>query len=256
LPLSGVRSSPRLVARRGIAAEGTVRAMEYAATPSAVATTDAQGFLAKVFGWMFLGLLITGVSAAAIGSNDQLLTDITENPLILIGLIVVQLGLVITISAAINKLSPAVALGLFFLYAASVFFNDTATTEIYTTQSIFTTFLITAAMFGAVGAWGYVTKRDLSTMGTVLLMALVGLILATIVNLFVASEALYWITTYAGVAIFAGLTAYDMQKIKGYAHAGLDDEAEQRASILGALALYLDFINLFLYLLRIFGQSR
>jgi hypothetical protein len=93
-------------------------------------------------------------------------------------------------------------------------------------------------------------------MGTVLLMALVGLILATIVNIFVASEALYWITTYAGVAIFAGLTAYDMQKIKGYARAGLDGDAEQRASILGALALYLDFINLFLYLLRIFGQQR
>ena len=128
--------------------------------------------------------------------------------------------------------------------------------ELYTTQSIFTTFLITAAMFGAVGAWGYLTKRDLSTMGTVLLMALVGLILATIVNVFVASEALYWITTYAGVAIFAGLTAYDMQKIKGYAKAGLEGDAEQRASILGALALYLDFINLFLFLLRIFGRSR
>ena len=94
--------------------------MEYAATPAAVATTDAQGFLARVFGWMFVGLVIAGIAAAAIGSNDQLLTDITENPLILIGLIVLQLGLVITISAAINKLSPAVALGLFFLYAVSV----------------------------------------------------------------------------------------------------------------------------------------
>ena len=100
------------------------------------------------------------------------------------------------------------------------------------------------------------TKRDLSTMGTVLLMALIGLILATIVNIFVANEALYWITTYAGVAIFAGLTAYDMQKIKGFAQAGLEGDAEQRASILGALALYLDFINLFLFLLRIFGRSR
>ena len=230
--------------------------MEYAATAPAVVTTDAQGFLAKVFGWMFLGLVITGVAAAAIGSSDQLLTDITENPLILIGLIALQLGLVITISAAINRLSPGVALALFFLYAASVGVIFAFVFELYTTQSIFTTFLITAAMFGAVGIYGYVTKRDLSTMGTVLLMALVGLILATIVNLFVASEALYWITTYAGVAIFAGLTAYDMQKIKGYAHAGLEGDDEQRASILGALALYLDFINLFLYMLRIFGQSR
>jgi len=230
--------------------------MEYAATPPAVVTTDVQGFLAKVFGWMFLGLVITGLVAAGIGSSEELLTDLTESPWIMIGLIVVQLGLVITISAAIDRLSPAVALALFFLYAASVGVLFALIFELYTTQSIFTTFLITAAMFGAVGAWGYLTKRDLSTMGTVLLMALVGLILATIVNIFVASEALYWITTYAGVAIFAGLTAYDMQKIKGYAHAGLDDDAEQRASILGALALYLDFINLFLFLLRIFGRAR
>ena len=230
--------------------------MEYAATPPALATADTQGFLAKVFGWMFLGLLITGLVAAAIGSSDTLLTDITESPWIMIGLIVVQIGLVITISAAIERLSPAVALGLFFLYAASVGVIFALIFELYTTQSIFTTFLITAAMFGAVGAWGYLTKRDLSTMGTVLLMALVGLILATIVNVFVASEALYWVTTYAGVAIFAGLTAYDMQKIKGYAKAGLEGDAEQRASILGALALYLDFINLFLFLLRIFGRSR
>ncbi|HEY8001251.1 MAG TPA: Bax inhibitor-1/YccA family protein, partial [Solirubrobacterales bacterium] len=155
-----------------------------------------------------------------------------------------------------DRLSPPVALALFFLYAATVGVTFAFIFELYTAQSIFTTFLVTSAMFGAVGAWGYVTKRDLSTMGTVLLMALVGLILATIVNIFVASEALYWITTYAGVAIFAGLTAYDMQKIKGYARAGLDGDAEQRASILGALALYLDFINLFLYLLRIFGQQR
>ena len=230
--------------------------MEYAATPPAIAIADTQGFLAKVFGWMFLGLLITGLVAAAIGSSDTLLTDITESPWIMIGLIVVQIGLVITISAAIERLSPAVALGLFFLYAASVGVIFALVFELYTTQSIFTTFLITAAMFGAVGAWGYLTKRDLSTMGTVLLMALVGLILATIVNVFVASEALYWVTTYAGVAIFAGLTAYDMQKIKGYAKAGLEGDAEQRASILGALALYLDFINLFLFLLRIFGRSR
>jgi len=230
--------------------------MEYAATPLAIATADTQGFLAKVFGWMFVGLLITGLVAAAIGSSDTLLTDITESPWIMIGLIVVQIGLVITISAAIERLSPAVALGLFFLYAARVGVIFALVFELYTTESIFTTFLITAAMFGAVGAWGYLTKRDLSTMGTVLLMALVGLILATIVNVFVASEALYWVTTYAGVAIFAGLTAYDMQKIKGYAKAGLEGDAEQRASILGALALYLDFINLFLFLLRIFGRSR
>jgi uncharacterized protein len=111
-------------------------------------------------------------------------------------------------------------------------------------------------MFGALAAWGYVTERDLSGMGSILFMALIGLILATIVNIFVANEALYWITTYAGVAIFAGLTAYDMQKIKQYGESGAGGGAEEKAAIQGALALYLDFINLFLFLLRIFGRAR
>ena len=230
--------------------------MEYAASAPTIAATPQQGFLARVFGWMFLGLLVTGLVAGLIGSNDALLTDITESPWILIGVIVLQLGLVIALVAAIGRLSPAAALAMFFLYAASVGITFALIFELYTAQSIFTTFLITAAMFGAVGLWGFVTKRDLSTMGTVMFMALIGLILATIVNVFVASEALYWVTTYAGVIIFAGLTAYDMQKIKGYASAGLEGDDEQRASILGALALYLDFINLFLFLLRIFGQTR
>ena len=230
--------------------------MEYAEHPPLTAQLDVQGFLVKVFGWMFAGLAVTGIAAAIIGQNDALLTEITENPVWFIGLIVVQLGLVITISAAINKLSPAVALGLFFLYAASVGVIFAFVFELYTTQSIFTTFLITAGMFGGVAVWGYVTKRDLSTMGTVLFMALIGLILATIVNVFVANEALYWITTYAGVIIFAGLTAYDMQKVKQFGEQGLTGDAESRAAVLGALALYLDFINLFLFLLRIFGRSR
>ena len=231
--------------------------MESAAQqPPLTATTDVQGFLTKVFGWMFLGLMVSGIVAGIIGSNDDLLTTITESPWIMIGLVVAQLALVITISAAIQRLAPPVALGLFFLYAGTVGVLFALVFELYTAQSIFTTFLITSAMFGAVALWGYVTKRDLSTMGTVLLMALIGLILATIVNIFVASEALYWITTYAGVAIFAGLTAYDMQKVKQFGQAGLSGDAEDRAAILGALALYLDFINLFLFLLRIFGRSR
>ena len=205
---------------------------------------------------MFAGLAVTGIVAGLIGSNDQLLTDITENPVILIVVIAAQLGLVIAISAGINRMSPSLALSLFFVYAGTVGITFALVFELYTAQSIFTTFLVTSAMFGGVALYGYVTKRDLSTMGTVLFMALFGLIAASIVNLFVANEALYWVTTYAGVLIFAGLTAYDMQKIKGYAQAGLEGDAEQRASIMGALALYLDFINLFLFLLRIFGQQR
>jgi FtsH-binding integral membrane protein len=230
--------------------------MEYAAPAPSPIAVDVQGFLQKVFLWMFAGLIVTGISAAAIGSSDQLLTDITENPIIFIGIIVVQLGLVITISAAINRLSPGLALTLFFVYAATVGVTFAFVFELYTTQSIFTTFLVTAGMFGALAAWGYVTKRDLSGMGSILFMALIGLILASIVNLFLANEAIYWITTYAGVAIFCGLTAYDMQKIKGIAAQNLGGEAEGRAAVLGALSLYLDFINLFLFLLRIFGRSR
>jgi FtsH-binding integral membrane protein len=230
--------------------------MEATTAAPAIVQDDTQGFLAKVFGWMFIGLLISGIVAGLIGQSDSMLTDLTESPWLLIGIFVLQIGLVITISAAINRLSPTLALGLFFLYAATVGITFALVFELYTAQSIFTTFLITSAMFGGVALWGYVTKRDLSTMGTVLFMALIGLILASVVNLFLANEAIYWITTYAGVVIFAGLTAYDMQKIKGFARAGLEGDAEDRAAIMGALALYLDFINLFLFLLRIFGRSR
>jgi FtsH-binding integral membrane protein len=231
--------------------------MEYAAQPPvAVPTVDLPGFIRRVFGWMFLGLAVTGGAAAAIGSSDAVLTNITENPIILIVFFVVQIGLVIAISAAIERISATVALVLFFLYAASVGVIFALVFELYTAQSIFTTFLITAGMFGALAVWGYVTERDLSGMGSILFMALIGLILATVVNIFVANEALYWITTYAGVIIFAGLTAYDMQKIKQYGEAGAGGEAGEKAAIQGALALYLDFINLFLFLLRIFGRAR
>ncbi len=230
--------------------------MEYAApTPVAVAREDS-GFLQRVFLWMFVGLAITGGVAAAIGSSDQLLTDITESPGIIIGVIVVQLGIVFGISFAINRISVGLATVLFLIYSATVGITFAFIFELYTTQSIFTTFLITAGMFGALAVWGAVTDADLSKVGSIAFMALIGLILATIVNIFWANSTLYWITTYAGVAIFAALTAYDLQKLKQIGEQGLTGEAEGRAAILGALTLYLDFINLFLFLLRIFGQQR
>jgi uncharacterized protein len=232
--------------------------MEYAAgqPPVVVAGVGVQDFIRRVFGWMFAGLVITGISAALIGSNDELLATITGNPIYFIGLIVVQLGLVIAISAAIERISATVALILFFIYAASVGVIFALVFELYTAESIFTTFLVTAGMFGAMAAWGYFTDRDLTNMGSILFMALIGLILATIVNIFWANEILYWVTTYAGVVIFAGLTAYDMQKVKRYGESGQGGEAQEKAAVQGALALYLDFINLFLFLLRIFGRSR
>ena len=217
--------------------------MEYAATLA------PSSFLQRVFAWMFAGLLVTAGAAAVIGSSDALLTDITANPLLLIVLFVAQLGLVFAIAARADRMSPALATGLFLLYSATNGVIFALVFELYTAQSIFTAFLVTAGMFGAMAVYGYVTKTDLSKLGSILFMALIGLILATVVNLFVASSALYWITTYAGVAIFAGLTAYDVQKIKQY-------EGGQGDAIRGALSLYLDFINMFLFLLRIFGTRR
>jgi uncharacterized protein len=229
--------------------------MEYAAR--ATPYIDLQGFLQRVFAWMFAGLVATGVSALAIGSNQALLTEITSSPGVLIGLFVVEIAVVLVLTAAINRLSVPLAVTLFFVYAALNGVLFAFVFELYTRESIFTTFLITAAMFGAVAVWGYTTKRDLSRFGTVLFMALIGLILATVVNFFVGGSTLYWITTYAGVLIFCGLTAYDMQKLKVYAGAGgVGEQEEGRRAVLGALALYLDFINLFLFLLRIFGRSR
>ncbi|HVE68304.1 MAG TPA: Bax inhibitor-1/YccA family protein [Solirubrobacteraceae bacterium] len=228
--------------------------MEFAA--GRVGATYFQTFLQRVFTWMLLGLLTTGLVAAAIGASDSLLTDITETPGLVIGVIVAQLGLVLALSFGINRMSPAVATVLFFVYAALVGVTFAFVFELYTAQSIFTTFLITAAMFAVLAFIGATTQRDLTSLGTILFAALIALIIATVVNFFVASSLLYWITTYAGVLIFAGLTAYDMQKLKRYGEQAQGGEATERAAIIGALALYLDFINLFLYLLRIFGSRR
>jgi FtsH-binding integral membrane protein len=205
---------------------------------------------------MFIGLGITGAVAALIGSSDTLLTDITETPGILIGVIVVQLGIVFGLSFAINRISVGMATFLFLLYSATVGITFALIFELYTTQSIFTAFLIAGGMFGALAVWGAITDIDLSKLGAIAFMALIGLILATVVNLFWANSTLYWITTYAGVAIFAALTAYDMQKLTQINRSGISGEEAGRAAIMGALSLYLDFINLFLFLLRIFGQER
>ena len=230
--------------------------MEYAAQPPVAVARPDSGFLQRVFLWMFVGLCITGGVAAAIGSSDSLLTDITESPGIVIGVIIGQLALVLVLVAAIDRIPVGLATLLFFVYSATVGVTFAFVFELYTTQSVFTAFFITAGMFGALAVWGALTDMDLSRVGAIAFMALIGLILATIVNIFWANETLYWITTYAGVLIFAALTAYDMQKLTQISRQGLSGEAEGRAAIMGALRLYLDFINLFLFLLRIFGRSR
>ena len=229
--------------------------MEYAATAPTVAREE-QRFLSRVFMWMFLGLTITGAIAALIGTDDTLLTKLTEHPGIVMVLIIAQLGLVLGLSFAINRISATVATAAFLLYSALTGVTFAFIFELYTAQSIFTTFLIAAAMFGALAVWGAVTDVDLSKVGTIAIFALFGLIIATVVNIFVANSTLYWITTYAGVLIFSALTAYDMQKLKQIQDSGISGEQEKKLAIFGALSLYLDFINLFLFLLRIFGNQR
>jgi FtsH-binding integral membrane protein len=235
-----------------------VGAMEFAAgRATAPSIAVPQGFMTRVFGWMVLGLLVTAASAGVIGASDSMLTSVTSNPVLLMVLFVAQLGLVVVISGAIDRLSVPVAVGLFLLYAALNGVIFAFVFELYTSQSIFTTFLVTASMFGAIAVYGATTKSDLTKLGPILFGALIALIVATVVNIFVASSGLYWITTYAGVIIFAGLTAYDMQKLTQYGQAaGPSGEQQSRMAIRGALALYLDFINLFLFLLRIFGRTR
>ena len=217
----------------------------------------ASIFLAKVFNWMAVGLAITGVTAYFAASTG-LATIIIGSPLFLI-IAIGTLGLVFFLSARIDKIQAATATSLFLGYSLlnGLFFSTIFLR--YTNSSIGSTFLITAGMFGAMAVYGLVTKRDLSGWGSFLFMGLIGIIIASVVNIFLKSSGVYWVTSMIGVLIFTGLTAYDVQKIKRMGEEGIMEQGEAaitKSSIMGALALYLDFINLFLMLLRFFGGSR
>ena len=209
----------------------------------------------KVYVWMTLALAITGLTAYGVATSPGILQTIYGNSTVLWGIAIAELILVITVSSAINRLSLSVATLLFIIYSV---LNGTLFSSIflvYTASSISTVFFITAGTFAAMALVGYTTKTDLSSMGKILLMALIGMIIATIVNLFVKSTGLDLIISYIGVLVFVGLTAYDSQKIKQMLLQAPDaGEGAQKVALLGALSLYLDFINLFLYLLRIFGR--
>ncbi|MCB8969749.1 MAG: Bax inhibitor-1/YccA family protein [Thermoleophilales bacterium] len=215
-----------------------------------------QSFLTSVFGWMFVGLAITAGVAAYVAASSNMLDWVNDHPWAWLGLFAVQIGLVVAISAGINKISGSVAVFLFALYAAVTGFVFSIIIEAYTTVSIVSSFATAGGMFAGMAVYGYVTKRDLSSLGSILFMGLIGVIIGSVVNIFWANSVLYWFVTFAGVLVFCGLTAYDMQKIKQMGESGISGEAAQKASILGALALYLDFINLFLFMLRIFGSAR
>ncbi len=214
-------------------------------------------FLAKVFNWMAIGLGLTG-AVAYLTANTGLANSIVGTPLFFI-LIIAELGMVFYLSARIEKMQASTATGLFVAYSVLNGLTLSVIFLAYTSSSIAGTFLITAGMFGAMAVYGLVTKRDLSGMGSFMFMGLIGIIIASIVNIFLQSSSLYWAISVIGVLVFVGLTAYDVQKIKHMGEQGIMEQGEvaiRKGSIIGALALYLDFINLFLMLLRFFGGSR
>lgn len=210
----------------------------------------------KVYVWMTLALLITGVTSYGVATSPGLVMAIATNKMLFWGLIIAEFALVIGISSAINKLSLSMATLMFVLYSV---INGAVLSFIflaYTMTSIANVFFITAGTFAVMAVIGYTTKKDLTSLGKILMMALVGLIIATVVNVFfIKSTGFDLIVSYVGVLVFVGLTAYDSQKIKQMLMTAEDTgETAQKMALLGALSLYLDFINLFLYLLRIFGK--
>lgn len=209
----------------------------------------------KVYVWMTMALVITGFTAYGVATSPGILQAIYSNQILFWGLVIAEFALVIGVSAAINRLSLAMATLMFVLYSV---INGALLSFVflaYTASSIATVFFITAGTFAAMAFIGYTTKTDLTSMGKILMMALIGLIIATVVNLFIKSSGFTLILSYVGVLVFVGLTAYDSQKIKQMLLQAPDaGEGAQKLALLGALSLYLDFINLFLYLLRIFGK--
>lgn len=211
----------------------------------------------KVFVWMTLALAITGITAYGVASTPSLIMAILGNKALFWGLIIAELVLVFSVSGAINRLSLSTATLLFVLYSVVNGATLSVIFLAFSMTAIVKTFLITAGTFGVMALVGYTTKTDLTSMGKLLFMALLGLIIATVVNMFVRSSGFDLILSYVGVLIFVGLTAYDTQKIKQMCQLAPDaGEHMYKLALLGALSLYLDFINLFLYLLRIFGNNK
>ena len=214
-------------------------------------------FIRSVYNWMAIGLGLTGFVAFYVSNSETLIRLIFGNQLIFFGLIIGELVLVFTISARVHKMQASTATSLFVLYAALNGATLSAIFLIYTRSSITSTFFICAATFISSSIYGMVTKRDLTSMGQFMFMGLIGIVIASVVNLFVRSSGMSLIVSYIGVVVFVGLTAYDTQKLRTMAlsqPAGLDSGTVRKGAILGALTLYLDFINLFLMLLRILGN--
>ncbi len=224
-------------------------------------TTEAlvNNFVRSVYNWMAIGLALTGGVAYYVAHSPALLSLIFGNSLLLIVLIIAELGMVIAISGMINRISAATATALFVLYSALNGVTLSFIFLVYTQSSITSTFFICAGTFTGCSLYGWATKKDLTSLGGFCMMGLIGIIIASVINMFIGSSSMHYIIGYIGVIVFVGLTAYDTQKLKNMAlsqPADLDGAVVRKGAILGALSLYLDFINLFLMLLRIFGQGR
>ena len=214
-------------------------------------------FMTRVYTWMAFALTITGAVAYIVAGTPSLVYAIVSNQLLFFGLIIAEIVLVGYLATAVAKMSAQRATALFIGYAVLNGLTLPVIFLAYTLGSIASTFFVTAGTFGIMSAYGYFTKKDLTSMGNLLMMALIGLIIASVVNIFLKSEMLYWIATYAGILIFVGLTAYDTQKIKNMNIIGNEGtEEDRKEAVMGALILYLDFINLFLMLLRLFGRRK
>lgn len=226
-------------------------------TRSYAPTTSFPVLMRKVYTWMALALVITGITAFGVATTPSLIYAIVTNKILFYGLFAAELGLVWYLSSRISSLSLATATLMFIAYSV---INGATLSVIflaYTMESIGMVFFITAATFGVMSLVGYFTKTDLTKIGGILFMALIGLIIASVVNMFMHSTGLQMVISYVGVLIFVGLTAYDSQKIKQMLITQeTADEGAQKLALLGALSLYLDFINLFLYLLRILGNRK
>lgn len=218
-----------------------------------------NSFVRSVYNWMCLGLALTGFVSYYVSTSEAMMQMVYGNSFVFFGLIIAELILVFSLAGAINKMSAGTATALFVIYSALNGVTLSMIFIVYAKASIVSTFFICAGTFLVCSIYGWTTKRDLTSVGGFMVMGLIGIIIASLVNMFIRSSAMSMIISYIGVLVFVGLTAYDTQKLKNMALTqpdGLDGAVVRKGAIMGALALYLDFINLFLMLLRIFGGSR
>lgn len=221
-------------------------------------TTAQQTFLTKVYAWMVGGLLATGLTAGFVVTSPTMLEILFGSRIVFFALIIGEFALVAALAGWVEKMSATTATLAFLGYSILNGLTLSVIFMVYTDESISSTFMIAAGMFGAMSAYGYLTKRDLSGVGSFMFMGLIGIIIASVVNIFMSSSALYFAISIIGILVFVGLTAYDTQKIKeqNWMLEGGDEAVIRKAAIRGALTLYLDFINLFLFLLRLLGNRR